>query len=54
MQQFKIEYIPLALNIVITGWYMVQAVGGHPDVFGRCLYWCGATLVTTGLLFMKG
>ena len=46
---WRIEWIPLAMNICITGWYVVDG-----QEIGKILYWSGATLLTTGLLFMGG
>lgn len=49
MGSFRIEWIPLVMNIAITGYYVYAG-----DEMGKILYWSGAVLVTTGLLFMKG
>ena len=50
---WRIEWLPLAMNLAITGFYVWQALNGE-EATGRVLYWSGAVLVTTGLLFMRG
>lgn len=50
---WRIEWVPLVMNIGITGFYVWQTLNGE-EATGRVLYWAGATLVTTGLLFMRG
>ena len=44
-----IEVVPLALNIIILGLYIYRW-----DEPGKMLYWLGASILTSGLLLMKG
>lgn len=45
----KPEYIPLVVNTVLLAWYAY-----HRAEPGKILYWLGATILTVGLLKMKG
>lgn len=46
---FKPEYIALAVNVLTTIWYIAQR--SEP---GKIIYWIGSTLITVGLVKMKG
>lgn len=45
----KPELVALLVNIFCLAWYIVE--GAEP---GKVVYWIGATLITVGLLWMKG
>ena len=45
----NLEVLPLVINIGITIAYVVKA-----DEPGKIMYWFGATILTVGLLWMKG
>ena len=45
----KIEVIPLMMNVGICVYYLWQ--WQEP---GKAIYWGGASVLTLGLLFMKG
>ena len=45
----KIEVIPLVMNLGICIYYLWQG-----QEIGKAIYWGGASLITLGLLFMKG
>jgi hypothetical protein len=47
----RIEVIPLVVNICCFTFY---AAVSRPIQPGKLFYWCGATLLTIGLLLMKG
>ena len=45
----KPEWIALVVNLIICGVYVYRG-----DELAKILYWSGAVLLATGLLFMKG
>lgn len=47
--KFKPEFLPLTVNLISFGYYLFH--GGEP---GKSVYWLGATILTIGLLLMKG
>lgn len=46
---WRIELIPLALNVILTAYYVYDG-----REFGHMLYWGGAVVLTAGLMMMKG
>lgn len=48
--QIKPEYVTLVMNCLVLLRYVVT----RPIEPGKLLYWLGATILTVGLLFMKG
>jgi hypothetical protein len=49
LEQVRPEWIALAVNTAATLYYIV-----HRAEPGKILYWIGATVITIGLLKMKG
>lgn len=45
----RFEWIPLTVNVLAFSYYLVK--WNQP---GKTLYWLGATILTVGLLKMKG
>jgi hypothetical protein len=45
----KPEYLAIAVNLLCTSYYVWQRAE-----LGKILYWAGATIITIGLLRMKG
>ena len=50
MLAWKIEYLPLVVNIGCLGYYCYH----RPFEIGKFFYWLGAILLTVGLIKMKG
>jgi hypothetical protein len=46
---FKIEMVPLSFNAAMFVAYLCEF-----EQPGKILYWLGATILTGGLLFMRG
>lgn len=47
----RAEWLPLVVNLLLAFRYCVLQRPVQP---GKILYWIGATLLTAGLLLMKG
>ncbi len=46
---YRIETIPLVVNAICTAYYLYQGAE-----LGKLLYWVGATILTVGILIMRG